>query len=155
MSSCAIEPFCHGVEGQILIHLWGIALHRAFELGLFQSHAWRAQHQLQRWEKEPNSSNATYQPAQREAAAQEGPTLSTADAQASCKAPICRRDAAPRAPRRWLPGNTAASHPPCPPCRGVDASLAAAATARERIWFWTRVGGRWPEMKGIYISPTP
>lgn len=46
---------------------------------------------------------------------------------------------------RWLPSNIAASGPRRPPCHWMDASVTtAAAIGREAIWFWGRVGGRWP-----------
>lgn len=102
MSSCAIEPFCHGVEGQTLIHLCRIGLHRAYEFGPFQSRVRRAQHQLQRQGRSQTSQMLRPAGGARSCCTG-GAQLSAADPQASCKAPICLRDAAPSAPAPALP----------------------------------------------------
>lgn len=115
MSSAAIEPFCHGVEGQIFIYLCRRGLHPTYELELFQSRVQRAQHQLQRWEKEPNFSNTMTR----------GPSSKLLRRRGRCWALLIPRPAA-RHPfvwemrpqrllspaRRRLPGNTAASFTP-------------------------------------------
>lgn len=98
MSYCAIEPFCHGVEGQMLTHLCRIGLHCAYELGLFQSHVRRPQHQLQR--QGSKLLKCYEQTAQCKAAAQERAPLGIADPQASCTH-FCLE--APRAPVPALP----------------------------------------------------
>lgn len=142
MSSAAIEPFCHGVEGQIFIHLCRRGLHPTYELELFQSRVQRAQHQLQRWEKEPNSQTLWAEGPARSCCAGgagaercwspgqlPGTRLSERCGSSACSPLLAAGyQATPQLP----------SHPPRP-LHGGDASLTAAATGRERIWFWKKV----------------
>lgn len=105
MSSCAIEPFCYGVEGagpdpypsaqnRLSLCLWAWTVPKPCLKGTTS---------IAEMRKGAKLLKCYDQTAQHETAAQEGPTLSTADPQASCEAPICLRDAAPRAPAPALP----------------------------------------------------
>lgn len=154
MSSCTIEPFCLGVEGV------GSDPYPSVQ-NRFTSCLWT-------WTApEPRLKGTTPIAEVRKGAklpkgcdqAAQNPWKSCAGgagaehrgSSASWEAPICLRDAAPRAPAPALPCSPQVitrQHRSFTPAWSSltprDASVTAAAAGRERRSFWRRPGGRWP-----------